>query len=130
MTILGVHHVNITIPKNEERAGREFYCSVLGLREIDKPDALRGRGGFWLELGALQIHISTEADVDRWRTKAHVAYQVDDLSRWRQQMTELEIVLEEQPPFMTFERFLIRDPFGNRIEFIQHINPSSSLVAE
>jgi hypothetical protein len=29
-----------------EEAGRALYCTVPGLREIEKPAALHGRGGF------------------------------------------------------------------------------------
>ncbi|PIC97728.1 glyoxalase, partial [Sporosarcina sp. P29] len=44
--ILGLHHAQITIPKNAEAEGKHFYCDVLGLKEVEKPDSLTGRGGF------------------------------------------------------------------------------------
>ena len=74
MSIQRLHHVQITIPKGEETEGRAFYCDVLGLREIDKPDSLQRRGGFWLQLGDIQIHIGVEDSVERQATKAHLAY--------------------------------------------------------
>ena len=37
MGILGVEHVQITIPVGAEREAREFYCYFLGLSEIEKP---------------------------------------------------------------------------------------------
>ena len=77
--IIAIHHVQITVAPDEETAARRFYCEVLGLPEVDKPDSLRGRGGFWVQLGAHQLHVGVESGVDRTRTKAHVAYQVDDL---------------------------------------------------
>ncbi|MGF7086602.1 hypothetical protein JOD24_000431 [Kroppenstedtia sanguinis] len=49
------------------------------LTEIPKPDSLNGRGGFWLRLGDVEIHVGTEDGMDRNRTKAHLAYQVEDL---------------------------------------------------
>lgn len=49
--ILGIHHAQITIPKGKEREARDFYCGVLGLKEIPKPESLQGRGGFWLRVG-------------------------------------------------------------------------------
>lgn len=122
MSIFRLHHANITIPEGREHEAREFYCDALGLTEIPKPQPLRQRGGFWLELGQLQIHISTEAAVDRWQTKAHLAYQVDDLAAWRERIEALGIAIEEQPPFSGFERFLCRDPFGNRLELIQQVS--------
>ncbi len=42
--ILGLHHAQITIPKGAEKEGKQFYCNVLGLREVDKPKQLKGQG--------------------------------------------------------------------------------------
>ena len=70
--IIAIHHVQITVAPDEETAARRFYCEVLGLPEVDKPDSLRGRGGFWVQLGAHQLHVGVESGVDRTRTKAHV----------------------------------------------------------
>ena len=61
-SLLRVHHVQIGIPKGAEEEARAFYCGVLGLGELPKPEALRGRGGFWLELGAVQIHVGVEPE--------------------------------------------------------------------
>lgn len=30
-----IDHVQICIPKGEEEKGREFYCGILGLNEIE-----------------------------------------------------------------------------------------------
>ncbi len=81
--ILAIHHAQISIPKGAEDEARRFYCGVLGLPEIPKPDELAGRGGFWLQIGDRQLHVGAEDGVDRRMTKAHVAYRVDDLERWR-----------------------------------------------
>ena len=75
--LLRVHHAQITIPKETEDTAREFYCGLLGLEEVPKPESLRGRGGFWLQIGAFQVHVGTEDDFDRTQTKAHVAYEVE-----------------------------------------------------
>ncbi len=118
MTIGRIHHVQITVaPENTERA-RDFYCNVLGLTEVEKPDSLKGRGGFWLQLGDQQIHVGVEPK-DGPRTKAHVAYQVDDLAMWRTRLTEVGIEIGTSVPIPGFDRFEFRDPFGNRVEFIQ-----------
>ena len=37
MIIMRLHHAQIAIPEGEEEQGREFYCRVLGLPEIEKP---------------------------------------------------------------------------------------------
>ena len=117
--IRSVHHVQITIPKGTESAARRFYCGLLGLNEIPKPDPLVGRGGFWLEVGDRQVHVGTEDDVERERSKAHVAYLVDDLENWRETLTDKGINILEGIPIPGYSRFEFRDPFGNRIEFLQ-----------
>jgi len=117
--ILRLHHAQITIPPGEETRCRRFYCDLLGLREIAKPSALNERGGFWLELGDVQIHVGTEVNVDRSASKAHLAYEVDDLARWRARLEEHNTKLIEGISIPGFERFEFRDPFGNRVEFLQ-----------
>ncbi|NRD79912.1 VOC family protein [Bacillus sp. BRMEA1] len=119
--ILGLHHAQITIPKGTEEQGKEFYCKILGLSEVKKPDSLKGRGGFWLEVGDRQIHVGTEDDFDRLKTKAHIAYQVDNIKYWRKVIEENNIKILQGVPIPNFERFEFRDPFGNRVEMIQEI---------
>jgi catechol 2,3-dioxygenase-like lactoylglutathione lyase family enzyme len=121
VSLLRVHHVQITIPGGAENAARGFYCGALGLREIEKPESLRERGGLWLALGDLQIHIGTEDDVDRHASKAHVAYQVDDLNYWRERLAAYEVEIVASVPIPGYDRFEFRDPFGNRVEFIQSL---------
>lgn len=117
--IVRIHHVQITIGPAEEAAARAFYCGILGLPEVEKPDSLKGRGGFWVALGDQQLHVGVENIVDRTRTKAHVAYQVDDLAAWRERLTAAGSLPLESVPIPSFDRFECRDPFGNRLEFIQ-----------
>ncbi len=119
--ILGIHHAQITIPNGAEERARAFYCGVLGLNEISKPDALAGRGGFWLEVGDRQVHVGTEDDIERSASKAHVAYLVDDLDSSRQILAANGIDVIDGIQIPNFMRFEFRDPFGNRIEFIQTV---------
>lgn len=123
MMIRRIHHVQITIPAGEEAAARAFYCDVLGLAEMDKPESLRHRGGFWLQLGDLQVHVGTETGVDRFQTKAHIAYQVDDLDGWRTRLAAAGVRIDESIVIPGYARFECRDPFGNRIELIQPDGP-------
>ncbi len=118
-TIQRINHVQITIPKGAEDSGRDFYCGVLGLREIAKPESLAGRGGFWLELGDQQVHVGTEDGFDRLTSKAHIAYQVDDIAYWRDRLIDSGAQIGDSVAVEGFERFETRDPFGNRIELIQ-----------
>ncbi len=116
-----MHHVQITIPRATESTARAFYCGILALAEIAKPVALAERGGFWIQIGAMQLHIGTEESVDRFATKAHVAYAVTDLEEWRARLVAQGIQILESVPIPGYSRFECRDPFGNRLEFIKAI---------
>jgi catechol 2,3-dioxygenase-like lactoylglutathione lyase family enzyme len=120
--IIGIDHVQITVPGHAVSAARAFYCGLLGLREVEKPEALRERGGFWLQVGERQVHVGTEEGVQRGATKAHVAYAVRDLPAWRQRLAASGVEIAEGAPIPGYERFEFRDPFGNRVEFIQAVN--------
>lgn len=117
--ILGIHHVQITVPDDREDDARVFYCGVLGLVEAPKPGSLAGRGGFWLQAGQQQVHVGTEGDVDRAATKAHLAYEVSDIEYWRQALEAQSITILDSVPIPGCARFEFRDPFGNRVELIQ-----------
>lgn len=119
--IIGIHHAQITIPEGKEQEARDFYCGVLGLKEVTKPKALQARGGLWLEVGDRQVHIGVENGVGRKFTKAHIAYEVNNLGLWRKRLTDngFELLDGEQIPSHT--RFEFRDPFGNRVELIQKL---------
>jgi len=119
--IIALHHVQITIPKGSEEQGKDFYCGILGLKEIEKPDSLKGRGGFWLQLGHQEVHVGTEDGFDRLSTKAHIAYQVEDIDYWKTKLAKHQIEIVESVPIPSYERFEFRDPFGNRLEIIQAI---------
>jgi len=117
--ITAVHHVQVSIPIGAEDEARDFYCGVLGLKEIPKPEALVGRGGFWLELNGFQVHFGTEDGIDLSKSKAHVAYRVDSLEQWREKLTANGCNIKDGIRIPGLERFEFRDPFGNRIEFLE-----------
>ena len=114
-----VHHVQVSIPIAAEDEARKFYCGILGMAEVPKPDALAGRGGFWLELNGFQIHFGTEDGIDRHWSKAHVAYLVSDLQHWRKKLNDAGIEIVDGVPIPNYDRFEFRDPFGNRVEFLE-----------
>jgi catechol 2,3-dioxygenase-like lactoylglutathione lyase family enzyme len=117
--IHGIDHVQITIPPGAEDAARDFYCRILGLPELIKPQTLRTRGGIWLRVGDRQVHVGVEEGVNRRATKAHVAYSVTDLGLWRSLLSARGIEIMDGSPIPGYDRFEFRDPFGNRVEFIQ-----------
>jgi catechol 2,3-dioxygenase-like lactoylglutathione lyase family enzyme len=117
--ITGIDHVQITIPAQAEETARAFYCRLLGLPEIEKPGSLKERGGFWLQVGDRQVHVGVEENVVRHSTKAHIAYAVSDLEGWRRVLASHGVEILDGVPIPGYARFEFRDPFGNRVEFIQ-----------
>ena len=122
MTIQNLHHAQVSIPKGSDDTAREFYCEFLGLTEIAKPESLKGRGGFWIQLGDLQVHFGVEDGIDRSATRAHLAYQVSNLSEWKSRLMQRGIEALDGIPIPGFDRFEFRDPFGNRIEYIEKLS--------
>jgi catechol 2,3-dioxygenase-like lactoylglutathione lyase family enzyme len=117
--IRGINHVQLTVPRGGEERARQFYCRTLGLPEVEKPASLRGRGGLWLQAGDRQVHIGAEDGVDRRLTKAHIAYEVTDLLGWKVKLAGLGVEVVEGVPIPGYDRFEFRDPFGNRVEFME-----------
>ena len=121
--ITAIHHAQITIPPGAEDQARAFYCGVLGLREIEKPASLAGCGGFWLVVGDRSLHVGVEEGVTRSATRAHVAYEVDDLEHFRRRLRAAGFEVTEGIPIPGHDRFETRDPFGNRLELIMPLSP-------
>src|SRR5262245_60941626 len=106
--IVGIDHVQITVSADQVESARDFYCGLLGLCEIEKPAALRGRGGFWLQAGDRQVHVGVEEGVDRRATKAHVAYAVAGLADWRARLAAAGVEILEAVPIPGYDRFEFR----------------------
>lgn len=115
-----VLHVQFMIPAGCEDEAHRFYCGLLHLREVEKPDVLKQRGGLWLQHGEFQLHVGADAGFDRTKQRReHVAFEVADLEAVRAELEAagVSIVTGDQLP--EFRRFEFRDPFGNRIECLQ-----------
>jgi catechol 2,3-dioxygenase-like lactoylglutathione lyase family enzyme len=119
MRIARINHVQISVPVGSEDEVRRFYCGVLGLEEVPKPESLRGRGGLWLVLDGQAIHFGAEDAADRAASKRHVAFEVEDLEAARRDLERAGVKILEGIPIPDYDRFEFRDPFGNRLELMQ-----------
>ena len=117
MTILGIDHVQLAIPKGGEDAARAFFVGVLGMREVPKPSTLSA-SGCWFESGAVNLHCGVDPEF-RPATKAHPALLADDLSGLRKRLEAAGYPTRDDKPLAGYERFFSHDPFGNRLEFMQ-----------
>ena len=112
-------HVQLCIPTGEEEKAREFYTKVLGLEEIEKPDALKPNGGLWFQMADIQLHIGVE-DV-QGKSKRHPAFEVEGLEQIREYLRENRVQIKEETPVPGLNRFSFFDPFDNRIELMERV---------
>ena len=105
------------MPRELEADAKRFYGEILGLVELDKPDALKSRGGAWYRLGDAQFHLAIEAEADGNASRRHVCFRVADLAGIRARVAGAGCpIAEEQPQADGLKRFFTRDPAGNRVE--------------
>jgi catechol 2,3-dioxygenase-like lactoylglutathione lyase family enzyme len=118
--IIKFNHVNVTVPAAVEEAAKHFYGTVLGLQQIPKPAGTRQNIGAWYQLGEVQLHLSTEDDVQNEVSDRHVCYQVADIAVASLEVRNagVDIIPDPRPPAGQ-SRFFIRDPGGNLIEITQ-----------
>ncbi|WP_232696064.1 VOC family protein [Brevibacillus daliensis] len=114
----GIEHVQIAAPKGCEDQAREFYGSVLGMKELPKPANLVSRGGCWFIVGQQELHIGVQENFTP-ATKAHPGFLVQNLQQLREKLTQSGITIKEEPSIDGRTRFFVTDPFGNRIEFLE-----------
>ncbi len=119
MAIIGLDHVQLAIPEGGEDRAREFYCDVLGLAEVPKPETLSPKG-CWFESGSLSLHLGVDPDF-RPAKKAHPALLVDDLAQSAADLKSSGFTVREDQSLAGYERIFTEDPFGNRIEIMRKL---------
>ncbi|QDP40392.1 VOC family protein [Radiobacillus deserti] len=116
----GLDHVQLAAPAGSEQAAIHFYHTILGLIELEKPEALKKNGGVWFQLGNQQLHIGIE-DSFQPAKKAHPAFYVQQLEELRSHLSEHNIPFQNDDRLPGYDRFYVEDPFGNRLEFLEKI---------
>lgn len=116
--VLGLDHVQVSIPPGGEERARAFYGGVLGLREIPRPASLAVRPGMWFECPRASLHVGVEADF-RPARKAHPAFVVADLGACRAALERTGAAIQAAEEVPGIARFHTADPFGNRIELVE-----------
>ena len=95
-----------------------FYCEVVGLERIERPETLGGVGA-WLLAGAQELHVSEYEDFAP-APKAHPAFELTaaDLNALAERLgaAGADVRWDERLPGA--RRFYSFDPAGNRLEFL------------
>jgi catechol 2,3-dioxygenase-like lactoylglutathione lyase family enzyme len=118
LRVARIDHIQIAAPEGCESAARDFYGSVLGMKEIEKPLGLRARGGCWFECGSQQVHIGVERDFQAAK-KAHPAFAVFHLDELRETLRARGVTVLVDDNLPGARRFYAEDPWGNRLEFVE-----------
>lgn len=112
------HHVQVCGPPGCEDAMRAFYGGALGMAEIEKPAALRSRGGAWFRAGAVEVHVGIE-ETFAPSPKAHPAFAVRDVGDVAARVARTGAPVTWDGSIEGTVRFHTVDPVGNRVEFQQ-----------
>ena len=117
-TISKLDHVTVHV--NDLASARHFYEHVLGWVASGTADELLSRGIVWYPLpDGRQIHLF-ETDANLMVTRAHFALSVDDVTGWRTYLIAAGLeIIEPLVSLYNAERFFVRDPSNNLIEFVK-----------
>ena len=115
--LAGIDHVQLAAPPGCEPEARRFFGGLLGLEELEKPEALRERGGVWFRIGAQELHVGVEADFAPAR-KAHPAFLVPEYDAVRSRLRAAGVELRDDTSIPGVRRCYAADPWGNRLELI------------
>ena len=116
--VVGLDHVQLSMPRGEEARAERFYSGVLGFAMLPKPPHLAARGGCWFQSGSVRVHLGVENGFAPAR-KAHPAFVVSSLAELQQQLETAGIEIVWDTQIHGFQRFYAADPFGNRLEFME-----------
>ena len=125
----GLDHVQLEAPAGCETAARAFFGGVLGLTELEKPQALQKNGGCWFGLpDGRQLHIGVVTDYVP-RRKGHLALRCSDLGGVTRQLQAHEVACfpDEEAGV---PRLFLQDPWGGRLEIVQGAHASRPLPGE
>ncbi len=116
--ITSLDHIQIAMPIGKESQARQYYGELLGLKEMEKPAALRSRGGCWFELANLGLHLGVEKDFSPAK-KAHPAFRISDLNKLAELFLKKGFKVTWDENLKGERRFYSEDIFGNRLEYMQ-----------
>ena len=119
MEVIGLDHVQVAAPIGSESDARRFYGRLLGLPELEKPKALRDRGGVWFACGSHQVHVGVTDDFTPAK-KAHPALRVRpaELDPMAERLIAAGSIVQWDNAIPDTRRFYTADPWGNRIELL------------
>lgn len=115
---ISLDHIQLAMPPGEESAARAFWAGIVGLEEIEKPPALKPRGGCWFRLGGAELHLGVEPGFAPAQ-KAHPGFCTDEIDALARRLANADHQVTWDNAITARKRFFTADPFGNRLEFLE-----------
>jgi lactoylglutathione lyase len=112
-----VKHVNhIVTMVREARPSIEFYCGLLGFKQI--PSMVDNPRITWLQLpSGVMLHLIESEEAPARPESVHHAFEVEDFDTAMRALQDKGISVERTGVRKDGQRYLfIRDPDGNRVE--------------
>lgn len=109
-------HILITVPIGKREEARNFYSRTMGLEEIE---GNHPNSALWFHIAGIELHIIEEEKGDLYAN--HPAFEIKGLEATRSYFLEKGVEISYSSKIEGRERFFIRDPFDNRIEFIEFL---------
>jgi catechol 2,3-dioxygenase-like lactoylglutathione lyase family enzyme len=120
-----LNHITIAVPAGEHDKVRAFYGGVLGLKEVERPDALnKVYDLIWYEWMDILLHLEFTPPWTRPAQNRHVGVEVKQIQRVRSYLAQQGAEILEALAVPDRERFYLLDPFGNYFEFIEINDPA------
>jgi len=117
--IRAINHVQVAAPPELEEQAVAFYRDVLGLEPIAKGGD--SEKGAWFTAVNVELHVGIQEKGFAPAKKAHVAFVVDSLAKWRTKLKKAGAAMKEGSDMPGWRRFFAEDPCGNRLEFMEEI---------
>ncbi len=123
MTTTGINHFNLRAKRELLDELKEFYCTVVGLRDGERPPFRNF--GYWLYAGDRPVVHLYEADPGEQRdaqavsTVDHIAFDCTSLREVEAQLARLGVQYRAATvPATGRVQFFLKDPAGNGVELI------------
>ena len=113
--LVGIHHVNLSMPPGMEPVADGFYFGLLGLTIKPKPAHMTT--GRWYVGPGFEVHLGVDPEFVPAELP-HPAFHAVELSSLVEELTSAGVKTDPQFDGGEMKRAFVFDPFGNRIELI------------
>ena len=116
-----LQHTSIPMPPGGDDDARAFYCEVLGMREIPKPEGLAAMTVIWFAANedGDEVHVFQEANMGRNSAAQHLCLEVDDIEGYKTRLHDRGYDVRIPETIHNRPRLFVRDPFDNLLELVE-----------